>query len=176
MGGGGGALVGYAGGRPPPLMGYTGCPGGPGGWGGPGCGRRNGGAAQFGVRPEGPGGAATGGPDWAGACTGGHAVPAACAATGMPIDSVRGGRPAIPWWRPTSKISCGPSGFPMLMVWPSWMSTSGTRRPLTKVPFSEPLSIASHLPWSKRSSRWAREISGCVMRMSARRSRPTTTS
>ena len=62
LGGGGGALVGYAGGRPPPLMGYTGCPGGPGGWGGPGCGRRNGGAAQVGGRPKGPGGAASGGP------------------------------------------------------------------------------------------------------------------
>jgi hypothetical protein len=34
----------------------------------------------------------------------------------------------------------------MLTLWPSWMSTTGTRRPLTKVPFNEPLSIASHLP------------------------------
>jgi hypothetical protein len=34
----------------------------------------------------------------------------------------------------------------MFRLAPSWMSTTGTRRPLTKVPFSEPLSIASHLP------------------------------
>jgi hypothetical protein len=34
----------------------------------------------------------------------------------------------------------------MLTLWPSRMSTTGTRRPLTNVPFNEPLSIASHLP------------------------------
>jgi hypothetical protein len=62
------------------------------------------------------------------------------------IDEVCGGRPAIPWCRPTSNVSSGPSGFPMLMLWPSWMSTTGTRRPLANVPFNEPLSIASHLP------------------------------
>jgi hypothetical protein len=64
----------------------------------------------------------------------------------MGIDAVWGGRPAIPRCRPTSNLSDGPSGFPMLTLWPSWMSTTGTRRPLTKVPFNEPLSIASHLP------------------------------
>ncbi len=94
----------------------------------------------------------------------------------MRIDSVCGGRPAIPTCRPTSNVSNGPSGFPMLILWPSRMSIIGTRRPLAKVPFSEPLSIASQRPWSKRSNKCAREISGCVMRMSARRSRPTTTS
>ena len=36
-----------------------------------------------------------------------------------------------PSWRPISKVSCGPSGLPMLMAWPSWMSITGTRRPLT---------------------------------------------
>ena len=64
----------------------------------------------------------------------------------MRIDVVWGGRPAIPRCRPTSNVSGGPSGLPMLTVWPSWISTTGTRRPLTKVPFSEPLSIASHRP------------------------------
>ena len=48
LGGGGGALVGYGGGRPPTLVGYTGC--------GPGCGRRAAGEAQFGWCPGGPGG------------------------------------------------------------------------------------------------------------------------
>ena len=62
---GGGALGGYAGGRPEfVLVGYTGCPGG----GPPGCGRGAGGEAQFVGRPGGPerlvggGGAAIGGP------------------------------------------------------------------------------------------------------------------
>jgi hypothetical protein len=64
----------------------------------------------------------------------------------MGIDAVWGGRPTIPRCLPTSNFSDGPSGFPMLTHWPSRMSTTGTRRPFTKVPFNEPLSIASHLP------------------------------
>ncbi|OBH13262.1 hypothetical protein A9X03_25205 [Mycobacterium sp. E1715] len=43
------------------------------------------------------------------------------------IDVVSGGRPAVPWWRPTSKVRAGPSGLPMLTRRPSWMSTVGTR-------------------------------------------------
>src|SRR5579875_1838681 len=160
LGGGadGGGLPGYAAaGRCPPLGGYI-------GWGGAGavCGWLPGGWGRI--------GADCGGhdpPGWRAGC--------GCDGRGAPdgwttrIDAVRGGRPANPACRPTSKVSRGPSGLPMLMLWPSWMSTTGTRRPLTKVPFSEPLSIASHRPWSKRSNRCAREISGWVMRMSARR-------
>ena len=52
----------------------------------------------------------------------------------------------MPWWRPTSKVTHGPSGLPMLIVWPSLMSTVGTRWPLRKTPFSELLSTAIHLP------------------------------
>ncbi len=95
-------------------------------------------------------------------------------ATGTEV--VCGGRPASPWWRPTSKVSRGPSGLPMLRLCPSVRSTVGTRRPLTNMPLRLPLSIATHRPWSKRRTRWAREISGWAMRTSARRSRPTTTS
>ena len=80
--------------------------------GAPGCGRR-GGDAQLGGRPAGPGGgpggAARAGPAPADE---GHAVPEAAAATGMPIDSVCGGRPAMPWWRPTSNVSCGSVRIP----------------------------------------------------------------
>ncbi|WP_231110501.1 FHA domain-containing protein, partial [Mycobacterium avium] len=57
------------------------------------------------------------------------------AATGVPIDSVRGGRPAMPWWRPRSKVSSGASGFPVVMAHPSGISTTGTRRPVTELPF-----------------------------------------
>jgi hypothetical protein len=34
----------------------------------------------------------------------------------------------------------------MLTLWPSWMSTIGTRRPLANVPFKELLSIATQRP------------------------------
>ncbi len=64
----------------------------------------------------------------------------------------------------------------MLIVWPSWMSTIGTRWPLKKTPFSELLSTAIHRPLSKRKSRCARAISGCATRRSARRSLPPDTS
>jgi hypothetical protein len=66
--------------------------------------------------------------------------------------------------------------LPMLICWPSWMSTVGTRRPLTNIPLRLPLSIATQRPWSKRATRCAREINGWAIRMSARRSRPMTTS
>jgi hypothetical protein len=159
-------LPGYVVGRPVPvLVGYMGCPAGA----APGYGRGAPGAVRFGWRPG----------CWGPGVAGGQAIPAASANTDagpMGIEAVWGGRPAIPTWRPTSNVSSGPSGFPTLTLWPSRMSTTGTRRPLTYVPFSEPLSIASHRPWSNRSKRCAREIRGCVMRMSALRSRPTTTS
>jgi hypothetical protein len=94
--------------------------------------------------------------------------------------AIGGGRPAEPWCRPTSKLTDGPSGLPILTVVPSVMSTCGTRRPCTYIPFSEPLSTAVHRPpeivGSNRSSTWARDTSGCAMRTSARRSRPMTTS
>ena len=89
---------------------------------------------------------------------------------------LRRGRPTEPWWRPTSKVSAGPSGLPILMRCPSWMSTVGTRWLLTNSPLRLPLSMATQRPWSKRSSRCAREIRGWAMRTSARRSRPMTTS
>ncbi|CPA89195.1 Uncharacterised protein [Mycobacterium tuberculosis] len=38
---------------------------------------------------------------------------------GRRIDVVWGGRPAEPRWRPTSKSSAGPSGFP---IWTRWAS------------------------------------------------------
>src|ERR1700752_3221618 len=56
------------------------------------------------------------------------------------------------------------------------MSTLGTRRPCAYMPLRLPLSIATQRPWSNRSTKWAREISGWAMRTSARRSRPITTS
>ena len=93
------------------------------------------------------------------------------------IDCVVGGsRPTVPVWWPTSKVISGPSGLPMLTDWPSEMSTVETRWPLTNTPFSELLSTAIHLPWSKRNSRCARATSGCATRRSARTSLPTTTS
>ena len=98
---------------------------------------------------------------WGGSCTGTDVV---------------GGRPTDPSCLPTSKLSSGPSGLPMLTCMPSWMSTVGTRRPLTNMPLRLPLSIAIHRPWSNRSTRCAREIRGWAMRTSARRSRPMTTS
>ena len=39
-----------------------------------------------------------------------------------------GGRPADPRWRPTSKVSWGPSGLPMLRLCPSRMSMGGFQR------------------------------------------------
>ncbi len=92
------------------------------------------------------------------------------------IDVVSGGRPAEPWWRPTSKVSAGPSGLPTLTRSPSWMSTTGTRRLWTYRPLRLPLSTAIHRPWSYRTIRWVREIRGWATRRSARRSRPITTS
>ena len=79
---------------------------------------------------------------WAGGCRGGAGGdwPVGCARTGWAslggvmtgIDSVVGGSmPTVPVWWPISKVIRGPSGLPMLMVWPSSMSTSGTRWPLT---------------------------------------------
>src|SRR6478735_11502517 len=56
------------------------------------------------------------------------------------------------------------------------MSTEGIRRLLTYIPLRLPLSMATQRPWSNRSTRCAREINGCAIRTSARRSRPTTTS
>jgi hypothetical protein len=44
---------------------------------------------------------------------------------------VAGSRPTLPVWCPTAKVIRGPSGLPILMVWPSWMSTIGTRWPST---------------------------------------------
>src|SRR6201999_3366880 len=70
----------------------------------------------------------------------------------------------------------GPSALPMLMLWPSWMSTIGTRWPLANTPLSELLSTATQRPRSKRNSKCARAISGWATRRSARRSLPTTTS
>src|ERR1700758_4661348 len=70
----------------------------------------------------------------------------------------------------------GPSGLPMLMLWPSWISTIGTRWPLTNTPLIELLSTATQWPWVKRNSKCARAISGWATRKSARRSLPTTTS
>ncbi len=64
----------------------------------------------------------------------------------------------------------------MLMLCPSLMSTDRTRRRSTKIPFSLPLSIATHRPWSKRNTICARDTSGWATRTSARRSRPMTTS
>ena len=59
---------------------------------------------------------------------------------------VCGGVPAEPWWRPTSKVRCGPSGLPMLTPMPSAMSTMGTRWPLTYSPLRLPLSMATQRP------------------------------
>ncbi|CAG7405732.1 hypothetical protein PICSAR71_04546 [Mycobacterium avium subsp. paratuberculosis] len=42
-----------------------------------------------------------------------------------------GSRPTAPVCWPISNVMRGPSGLPMLMVCPSWMSTAGTRRPST---------------------------------------------
>src|ERR1700754_1456221 len=56
------------------------------------------------------------------------------------------------------------------------MSTAWTRRPSTYMALRLPLSIPAQRPLANRSSRWAREISECAIRTSARRSRPTTTS
>ncbi|CAG7187305.1 hypothetical protein PICSAR235_02956 [Mycobacterium avium subsp. paratuberculosis] len=64
------------------------------------------------------------------------------------IDVVSGGRPADPWWRPTSKDRAGPSGLPMLTRVPSLMSTIGTRRLFTYSPLRLPLSMATHRPCS----------------------------
>jgi hypothetical protein len=97
-------------------------------------------------------------------------------ATIVGIVSVGGSSPTVPWCCPTWNVISGPSGLPMLTLWPSWMSTVGTRRPLRKTPFSEWLSTAIHRPLSKRSSRCARATSGCATRRSARTSLPTTTS
>src|SRR6185437_15404163 len=60
--------------------------------------------------------------------------------------SVGGSRPTAPLWCPTWKVSLGPSGLPMLIAWPSRMSTIGTRWPLTNRPLRELLSIAIHRP------------------------------
>ena len=65
---------------------------------------------------------------------------------GITTVGVWGGRPALTWWWPSSKLSGGPSGLPRLTVVPSTMSTSGTRRPWTNKPLSEPLSIAAQWP------------------------------
>ena len=65
-------------------------------------------------------------------------------ATGTAV--VGGGLPTEPWWRPTSNDTCGPSGLPMFRVWPSRMSTDGTRRPLANMPLRLPLSMATHRP------------------------------
>ena len=49
----------------------------------------------------------------------------------------------------------------MLTVIRSVMSTAGSRRPLTNIPLSDPLSIAiQRRPWSYRSTRCAQEIRG----------------
>ncbi len=84
-----------------PLGGGTGC--GPLGW------RNEADAGCWG----GPGQCAPGGWAW------GARGLAAVAGFTIGIDVVSGGRPAVPWWRPTSKVSAGPSGLPMLTRVPS---------------------------------------------------------
>ncbi len=156
-----------------------------GGGGGPDGGAPDGGGVgPGGGAPDGGGGGPGGGaPDGGGGGPDGGAPDCGGGAAGGPPGStifrsfsVGGSRPTNPRLRPTSKVSRGPSGLPRLMVAPSWMSTICTRWPSTKIPLSELLSIAVHRPWSKRSSRWARAISGCATRISARRSLPMTTS
>src|ERR1700744_4605236 len=41
--------------------------------------------------------------------------------------ALAGGPPPLPRRGPTSKVSRGPPGLPTLMLWPSWMSTTGVR-------------------------------------------------
>ena len=66
----------------------------------------------------------------------------------MGTEAVGGGVPAEPWWRPTSNVSRGPSGLPMLSASPSVMSTAGTRWLWTYMPLRLPLSTAIQRPWS----------------------------
>ena len=76
-----------------------------------------------------------------GACWAGQ-LPLGRLVTGM---DVVGGLPAA-CCLPTSNVSSGPSGLPMLTRMPSEMSTVGTRRPLTNRPLRLPLSMAIHRP------------------------------
>jgi hypothetical protein len=96
------------------------------------------------------GGGGGGGPDqsapvcgWTGTGRGPFAPETGVA---MGIDVVKGGRPAKPRWRPTSKVTTGPSGLPMLIRKPSWMSTAGMRRLWTYNPLRLPLSMAIQRP------------------------------
>ncbi len=73
-----------------------------------------------------------------------HRLARAAAGTGpaagsSPSRSAAGGPPR-PGAGPPRSCSAGPSGLPRFIVVPSAMSTSGTRRPCTYIPLSEPLS------------------------------------
>src|SRR5690242_19000840 len=43
------------------------------------------------------------------------------------LGRTRGGWPVWPCCGPTAKVRRGPCGFPMWMLWPSWISTTGIR-------------------------------------------------
>jgi hypothetical protein len=48
--------------------------------------------------------------------------------------------------RSAPNVIGGPSGSPMLMVWPSVITTDDTRRPPTNMPLRLPLSNATQRP------------------------------